>query len=302
MSLQAIEWALKQDVSPPPSVKLVLLVLAHHARPSGIAWPGQALVAQECSIKVKTVQRGEDALVEQGLIWKARRLRDGLRTSDWIILGPGGDRSPMIDPDSSEFPDEVISACAQPTGLSDKSTRHACTPSRQNTATLTDRSGGLSDKIGELTDSRGVRTNSRTSNWEQQAELPTEPATTATARERMAEVATEVDVQAAYEQLVLAVQRTEQFIDRRIECGIGKSEYREDDLDFWVGDFESLSISEEDFDLALAEAFAELRRPTGRFPDWRTRLGGRGAGRAFVAESSRLLAALRDREELFAVK
>ena len=299
MSLQATNWALKQDVSP-PTAKFVLTVLAHHAGPSGIAWPGQELIARECSVDVKTVQRHQAALVEQGFIAKVRRLRShGSRTSDWIILGPEGDRSPMTDPDPDAFPSEVIERWGQPTPSSGSAARQKIKATGQNSTTLPDNSPSPPDKTGRLSDNHVRRTESTTEGKQLPEDLTREPATAASAPTREAEAIAEADTPGEYECLVRAVMRTEEFIDRRIEHGLGKAEYREADLNEWVGAFESLDTSDQDFTLALDEAFNELEHPSGRFRDWTERLQSKGAAAAFVAEFGRLLAKARERQELF---
>ena len=82
-----------------------------------------------------------------------------------------------------------------------------------------------------------------------------------------------------------AHRRLEAFVNRRLEVGLGKAEWREEDLRkrAWVAGFQSLDASDHDFELALEAA---LRR---RDKDWRRRLGGPRAAQAFVGEFPRLV-------------
>jgi len=88
MSLDLMSWAFKQDVHPGP--KLVLLALADHANgQTGLCIPGQKLLAEQCSMSVKTVQRHIKALEDAGLLRREARMRgEGRgRTSDRYFLG-----------------------------------------------------------------------------------------------------------------------------------------------------------------------------------------------------------------------
>jgi biotin operon repressor len=83
-----MSWAFKQDVHPGP--KLVLLALADHANgQTGLCIPGQKLLAEQCSMSVKTVQRHIKALEDAGLLRREARMRgEGRgRTSDRYFLG-----------------------------------------------------------------------------------------------------------------------------------------------------------------------------------------------------------------------
>jgi hypothetical protein len=80
-------------------------------------------------------------------------------------------------------------------------------------------------------------------------------------------------------------ERLVKFCDARLEAGVGRAEYYDDDLakELWREAFEDLQCSEEEFDLALGEA---MRRTDA---DWRKRLTGPKAAQAFVGEFDRLL-------------
>ena len=87
MSIEAVSWALKQNL--PPSEKLVLVSLAdHHNRATGLCIPGQASVGEQTCMSVRTVQRHLKSLEARGLIVRKARFRpEGRgRTSDSYIL------------------------------------------------------------------------------------------------------------------------------------------------------------------------------------------------------------------------
>jgi DNA-binding MarR family transcriptional regulator len=85
MSIAAVNWARAQKMRP-ASRKLVLFVLASRADADAICFPGQELIAEDCCLSVREVQRHLDALEEGGFIERERRLRDGFRTSDRYFL------------------------------------------------------------------------------------------------------------------------------------------------------------------------------------------------------------------------
>ena len=94
MSLDLMSWAFKQTVEPGP--KLVLLALADHANgQTGLCIPGQRLLAEQCSMSVRTVQRHLQSLEQSGLLTREMRMRgDGRgRTSDRYWLGDQHDKS-----------------------------------------------------------------------------------------------------------------------------------------------------------------------------------------------------------------
>ena len=76
-------WAFAQEVE--PNAKLVLLALANRSNhETGACFPGQELIADECSMSVRTVRRHLKTLEERGLIERrVRMLPEGRgRTSD----------------------------------------------------------------------------------------------------------------------------------------------------------------------------------------------------------------------------
>jgi hypothetical protein len=107
VSHEASSWALKQHGAG-RGPKLLLLVLANHANKQGVCFPGQEALADECECGERTVRRDMEALEEQRLVGRARRLRGGARTSDWIVLAPGGDRGDMTLPSEPDYPAEVV--------------------------------------------------------------------------------------------------------------------------------------------------------------------------------------------------
>ena len=92
MSVNLMAWAFGQQVDPP--AKLVLLALADHANgQTGLCIPGQKLLAEQCSMSVRTVQRHLQTLEARGLIRRETRMRGQGRgrTSDRYYLGDQGD-------------------------------------------------------------------------------------------------------------------------------------------------------------------------------------------------------------------
>jgi DNA-binding transcriptional ArsR family regulator len=76
-------WAFAQDVE--PNAKLVLLALANRSNhETGICYPGQTLLGEECSMSSRTVRRHLRSLEAKGLVRRrARMLPEGRgRTSD----------------------------------------------------------------------------------------------------------------------------------------------------------------------------------------------------------------------------
>ena len=103
MSVQAMTWAWQQDLD--PSDKLVLLALANRTNhETGVCFPGQKLLAQECSMSDRSVRRHLKNLEAQGLITRRPRMRsEGRgRTSDEYRIA-------FVQPDN-------MSARSRPTG------------------------------------------------------------------------------------------------------------------------------------------------------------------------------------------
>jgi biotin operon repressor len=102
MSLDLMSWAFKQNIEPGP--KLVLLALADHANgQTGLCIPGQKLLAEQCSMSVRTVQRHIQVLEDSGLLRREARMRGQGRgrTSDRYYLGDQGDKSALTRQDDT---------------------------------------------------------------------------------------------------------------------------------------------------------------------------------------------------------
>lgn len=121
MSVQAMTWAFAQDVE--PHAKLVLIALANRTNhETGTCYPGQDLIASECSMSSRTVRRHLRTLEERGLISRrARMLPEGRgRTSDEYRLtldqpdntsersGPTGQTVPTNRTNRADQPDTVV--------------------------------------------------------------------------------------------------------------------------------------------------------------------------------------------------
>jgi DNA-binding transcriptional ArsR family regulator len=74
MSVQAMTWAWEQHLD--PSDKLVLLALANRTNhETGVCYPGQKLLAKECSMSDRSVRRHLKNLEDLGLIERRARMR-----------------------------------------------------------------------------------------------------------------------------------------------------------------------------------------------------------------------------------
>jgi hypothetical protein len=119
MSVQASSWAFEQSATGLTSgAKFLLVALANHATPAGVAWPGRQRLAEECICEPETVSRNLSRLEELGLIQRVQRRRgNGSRTSDWVVLAPGAaDRGPMGDGSLEEFPEHVCALARSTSG------------------------------------------------------------------------------------------------------------------------------------------------------------------------------------------
>jgi DNA-binding Lrp family transcriptional regulator len=110
MSVRATTWAWKQKIS--PTAKLVLLDLSDRVndkRGDDACWPEQETIAERTGFTSRTVNSALKALETKGLIKRQRRMIDGRRTSDRIIvlikqfevISPAAQTS---DPDPSSAP------------------------------------------------------------------------------------------------------------------------------------------------------------------------------------------------------
>lgn len=89
MSIQAVAWALEQDL--PAHPKLVLVAIANHANHTdGYCWLKAETIAKEAACKPRSVWRFIGALVRNGYIRKApKRGADGKQRANdyWILFG-----------------------------------------------------------------------------------------------------------------------------------------------------------------------------------------------------------------------
>jgi DNA-binding transcriptional ArsR family regulator len=82
MSVQAITWAIKQEIAS-SAQKLVLICLANYADAEGVCFPGQTRLAKDASMTDRSVRTHLKALEDTGLITRQERRRaDMTRTSD----------------------------------------------------------------------------------------------------------------------------------------------------------------------------------------------------------------------------
>jgi hypothetical protein len=87
MSIQAVAWALEQDI--PARPKLVLISLANHAdHVDGYCWLRAETIAREGACQVRSVPRFVDALVAHGYVKKQQRRGDDgrQRANDYWLL------------------------------------------------------------------------------------------------------------------------------------------------------------------------------------------------------------------------
>lgn len=87
MSIQAVAWALEQDI--PGTAKLVLVSLANHAdHTTGHCWPSGETIAREASASLRSVYRYVGALRRNGYVRVLnRRGKDGKhRANDYWLL------------------------------------------------------------------------------------------------------------------------------------------------------------------------------------------------------------------------
>src|SRR5688572_23102681 len=105
MSWQATAWAARQTTGN-TGRKAVLLVIANHADPFGVCYPGRLLLAEECECRPETISANIGTLEAAGLLSRHQRRRaNGSRTSDWIVLAPlAADRGEMRDAPADDYP------------------------------------------------------------------------------------------------------------------------------------------------------------------------------------------------------
>lgn len=86
MSIEAVSWAFKQDIHP-AAKKFVLVALADNADHHGISFPSYTHLEQKTSLSRRAVIAHIQALVEEGFISKAPRLRgNASQTSNAYLI------------------------------------------------------------------------------------------------------------------------------------------------------------------------------------------------------------------------
>ena len=103
MSIQAMDWALKQPVKP-AAAKLLLIAIANYANHEGKAWPSKTTLANDCCIDKSVVCRHMKTLVDLGHVTTTERRIQGVSLTSVIALninklggrtGAGGVVAPM---------------------------------------------------------------------------------------------------------------------------------------------------------------------------------------------------------------
>src|SRR5437773_1343428 len=100
MSIQAVAWALEQDIRK-PLAKLILVSLADHAdHVTGRCYPPIKLIAHEASCSDRSVQRYLPHLEEQGFIRVEECFQEGRQVNNtyWLLMGS---RDPNSSPASA---------------------------------------------------------------------------------------------------------------------------------------------------------------------------------------------------------
>lgn len=85
MSIQAMSWALTQDVRP-AAAKLLLIVIANYADDRSVAWPSKSRLATDCCMDKSSVCRHLEALQTMGLITITERTHEGVNISSLLTL------------------------------------------------------------------------------------------------------------------------------------------------------------------------------------------------------------------------
>lgn len=83
MSIQALNWVLKQDWIENSGAKFVLMILANYADEDGVCYPSQATIARLTALKERAVRNHLAWLTEAGMITRSlRRAPGGFRSTD----------------------------------------------------------------------------------------------------------------------------------------------------------------------------------------------------------------------------
>lgn len=97
MSIQAVAWALDQNV-PDPYQKLILISLANHADHTGRCFPGLACIAREASCSRETVMRRLPLLEVAGLISIERNVQGAQKLRNIYRLSLPGSVQQTLPP------------------------------------------------------------------------------------------------------------------------------------------------------------------------------------------------------------
>lgn len=123
MSVEALSWAFARQDPPTTMAKFLLVSISNHADKAGVGYPGQELLAADCSCSPDTIWRNFAKLEALELVARFdRRRASGTRTSDWIVLAPNrSDRFPMIDANPDNYPPYVAAVACVLTSTDSKS-------------------------------------------------------------------------------------------------------------------------------------------------------------------------------------
>ena len=116
-----MNWAWQQRLS--PNLKLILMALSDAADDDGVCWPSVTTIAKKCNVSTRTVRRGLQSLVENGLLVSEPRYRnDGSNSSNRYRLQLGGGDKLSPTPDSGDRPPGHPCQGAPDTGVTPRTT------------------------------------------------------------------------------------------------------------------------------------------------------------------------------------
>ena len=105
MSIEALNWAIKQPIYP-PATKLILIVLANYCDEKGSCYPSVSTLASICGVSGRQVRRCLSALQQSKMIRTEPRIMRGGQTSNRYFLrvdvddrGVGHQSHPLPDMD-----------------------------------------------------------------------------------------------------------------------------------------------------------------------------------------------------------
>src|SRR5690606_32930135 len=104
MSIQALDWAFKQNGFSVPATKLVLIALANYADERNTCYPSQAKLASICSLGRRSIITHLQRLRDEGFItWHRTRGSDGRATTNTYELIIDRKNPAFVDPDMPDF-------------------------------------------------------------------------------------------------------------------------------------------------------------------------------------------------------